>query len=242
VKRLNKLDKLNKSNKKSNKSSDMSLNSFKKFKQQIFGKFAEDYYSELKNCGSHKAKKLRRWLEKKYQEQQLQQSSALCDTNVLWKSGTIISFECLGDIPGFKYLVGRTANGSGSVGLAPNLKEFTGTEWRVEKKKSADEEIYYRFCCLGKIPSPEKKYLDGRTANSSVGLAPNLKEFTGTGWRVEKRQSADKGIYYTFYCLGDSDQRGFRFLDGKTADGSVGLVESLEGFTGTWWRIRIHEK
>jgi hypothetical protein len=45
--------------------------------------------------------------------------------------GDIVALECLGDIPGNRFLDGRTANGT--VGLAPNrnIPPFSGTRWRV---------------------------------------------------------------------------------------------------------------
>jgi hypothetical protein len=46
------------------------------------------------------------------------------------RAGQYVSLRCLGNIPGPRYLDGRTANGT--VGLAPNMTpEFTGTRWRV---------------------------------------------------------------------------------------------------------------
>jgi hypothetical protein len=45
--------------------------------------------------------------------------------------GDIVALECLGDIPGNRFLDGRTADGT--VGLAPNrnIPLFSGTRWRV---------------------------------------------------------------------------------------------------------------
>ncbi|MCC5642551.1 hypothetical protein LC607_06210 [Nostoc sp. CHAB 5824] len=41
------------------------------------------------------------------------------------------AFECLGNIPGPKFLDGRTADGT--VGLAPDTGEnFSGTRWRLK--------------------------------------------------------------------------------------------------------------
>ena len=85
--------------------------------------------------------------------------------------------------------------------------------------------------CLGNIPGP--RYLDGRTANGSVGLAPNLSpEFTGAKWRVVR---AGEGVV-ALKCLGDID--GPRWLNGRTADGTVGVAATTEPpFTGTKWEV-----
>jgi hypothetical protein len=92
--------------------------------------------------------------------------------------GDHITLECLGHIPGNRFLDGRTANGT--VGLAPNTGGgFTGTRWRVGDGGGGAA----TFECLGHIPG--NRFLDGRTANGTVGLAPNTGGgFTGTRWRV----------------------------------------------------------
>lgn len=85
--------------------------------------------------------------------------------------------------------------------------------------------------CLGNISGP--RHLDGRTANGSVGLVPNLSpEFTETKWRVVR---AGEGVV-ALKCLGDID--GPRWLDGRTADGTVGVAATTEPpFTGTTWEL-----
>ncbi|GAA6622674.1 hypothetical protein [Scytonema sp. NUACC26] len=90
--------------------------------------------------------------------------------------------------------------------------------------------------CLGDKLGP--RYLDGRTKDGTVGLAPSFGGmYTGTKWRVDRRQSTSVGIYYTFYCLGDIP--GSNYLDGRTIDGTVGLAHSYgEGrYTGARWRV-----
>lgn len=89
--------------------------------------------------------------------------------------------------------------------------------------------------CLGHIPGP-LQYLDGRTRDGTVGLAPNLtKKYTGTKWRVVR---AGEGIV-ALKCLGNIE--GPRWLDGRTANGTVGLASTTEPpFTGTKWEVRIY--
>jgi hypothetical protein len=57
---------------------------------------------------------------------------------------------------------------------------FCSTQLEAQVLRASD---HVSLRCLGNIPGP--RYLDGRTANGTVGLAPNMSpEFTGTRWRV----------------------------------------------------------
>ncbi len=81
-------------------------------------------------------------------------STALfCSTHLeaqVLRGGNDVSLRCLGNIPGPRYLDGRTANGT--VGLAPNLSpEFTGTRWRVVRT-AGDGMVELK--CLGDIEGP----------------------------------------------------------------------------------------
>jgi hypothetical protein len=144
-------------------------------------------------------------------------------------AGHTVSLRCLGNIPGPRYLDGRTANGT--VGLAPNLRpKFTGTKWRVVR--AGDGAVALQ--CLGDLEGP--RWLDGRTADGTVGLAPNRnKPFTGTRWQVFQ-VSDDNPYIVVLKCLGDI--QGPRWLDGRTADGTVGVAANTEPpFTGTKWEV-----
>jgi hypothetical protein len=85
--------------------------------------------------------------------------------------------------------------------------------------------------CLGDVPGPN--YLDGRTGDGSVGLAPSTDDpYTGTRWRVVDDGTGNLAVR----CLGSLD--GPRMLDGRTADGSVGLAPAIDGvFTGAHWQL-----
>jgi hypothetical protein len=157
-------------------------------------------------------------------------STALfCSTHLeaqVLRAGNHVSLRCLGNIPGPRYLDGRTANGT--VGLAPNLSsQFTGTRWRVVR--AGDGVVVLK--CLGDIEGP--RWLDGKTADGTVKLAPNTnRPFTGTRWQV--LQVGDNIV--ALRCLGDIG--GPRWLDGRTADGTVGLASTTEPpFTGTKWEV-----
>src|SRR4051812_11428103 len=85
--------------------------------------------------------------------------------------------------------------------------------------------------CLGNIDGP--RFLDGRTGDGTVGLAPDLgPRFTGTKWHVVR---AGEGVV-ALKCLGAVE--GPRWLDGRTADGTVGLAPTTQSpFTGTRWKV-----
>jgi hypothetical protein len=90
--------------------------------------------------------------------------------------------------------------------------------------------------CLGTIEG--SRFLDGRTADGTVGLAPTTDQtrFSGTRWQVRKSDDV-----ITLRCMGDIGPPfgGPRFLDGRTADGTVGLAAETTGvFTGTRWDIQ----
>jgi hypothetical protein len=99
------------------------------------------------------------------------------EANMTLTPGRAYHLQCLGPVPGPKWLDGRTGNGT--VGLAPETDGgFTGTKWRVFDGGGA-----VVLQCLGTVPG--WRYLDGRTANGSVGLAPNTAgSYTGTRWKV----------------------------------------------------------
>jgi hypothetical protein len=140
-----------------------------------------------------------------------------------------VSLRCLGNIAGPRYLDGRTANGT--VGLAPNMSpEFTGTRWRVVRVSDGVIELK----CLGNIEGP--RWLDGRTADGTVGLAPNTGgRFTGTRWQIVQAGYNDPNIV-ELRCLGDIE--GPRWLNGRTADGTVGVAPTTEPpYTGTKWEM-----
>ena len=85
--------------------------------------------------------------------------------------------------------------------------------------------------CLGTVNGP--RFLDGRTANSSVGLAKALtKEFSGTKWRV----TGGGGKNIALRCMGTHP--GPPWLDGRTQNGTVGLAPGTAApYSGTRWEI-----
>ena len=75
--------------------------------------------------------------------------------------------------------------------------------------------------CLGNIEGA--RWLDGRTANGTVGLAPSTHlPYTGARWQVVDAG----GGAIALCCLGNIE--GPRWLDGRTANGTVGLAPKSE--------------
>ncbi len=85
--------------------------------------------------------------------------------------------------------------------------------------------------CLGQRNGP--RWLDGKTQDGTVGLAPSLtKQYSGTKWAVVR---AGEGIV-ALKCLGFTE--GNRWLDGRTAEGKVGLApHTNKPFSGTRWQV-----
>ena len=79
--------------------------------------------------------------------------------------------------------------------------------------------------CLG---SPTGGFLDGRTGDGSVGLAPSVNPpFSGTKWHV-----FSGGGRISLKCMGTIE--GNRFLVGRTKEGSVGLAPSFNSASTRW--------
>ncbi len=91
---------------------------------------------------------------------------------------------------------------------------------------------------LGDKPGP--RYLDGRTHNATVGLAPHAKPpYTGTRWRVS--YVSDYFNTIVLNCEGTGPGNA-RLLDGRTQDRTVGLAPNTEPpYTGTEWRLSAHK-
>lgn len=92
----------------------------------------------------------------------------------------------------------------------------------------------YALSCLGEFQThPERLFfLDGRTGDGSVALAPRAtEEFSGTKWKAFVT-----GDRVLLECQGDVD--GPRFLNGFTGDQSVHLAPTGGGAsTSTVWRV-----
>ncbi|MBD1862401.1 MULTISPECIES: D-alanyl-D-alanine carboxypeptidase family protein [Trichocoleus] len=94
----------------------------------------------------------------------------------------------------------------------------------------------YFLKCLGDVEGP--RWLDGRTGDGTVGLAPNTDPpYTGIKWEVTFDEAASA---YRFKCLGDVE--GPRWLDGRTGDGTVGLAPNTDPpYTGIKWEVTFDE-
>ena len=160
------------------------------------------------------------------------------------REGFVIAFHCVGrDIQeSHQFLKGSGVD----VRLTrqPTQTEPDGTRWRVHE--TANPGIFTFEC------DDAGGFLDGRTLECSVGLAPNSHPpFIGTAWKVTDLPNPDIGgfSHVTLQCQGnlgriDQGQCPFGFLDGRTAatDGSVGLAtKTEEPFSGTHWELIFWE-
>ena len=87
--------------------------------------------------------------------------------------------------------------------------------------------------CLGDHATIDgNRYLDGRTADGTVGLAPKTgRRFTGTMWKVHDRGEGKIQLE----CLGEVE--GPRWLNGVTGDATVQLTDDHK-LSGTFWKVK----
>jgi hypothetical protein len=155
-----------------------------------------------------------------------------------WYSNTVPFSFSRSTAPINKFLDGRTQNGT--VGLAPHTNPpFTGTRWEVVRRNPGTWPPTWWLRCLGNVPGPQ--WLDGRTHNGTVGLAPTRSApYTGTRWEIA-RWTAAGSPPDLIYLKSLGDVPGPRELTGypyRGAAGTVGLSEN----NGSLWRVRILPK
>jgi hypothetical protein len=158
-----------------------------------------------------------------------------------------ISLECASNEPGSKFLDGNTHNST--VGLAPHTNPpFTGTRWEVVQANPGKwPPTQWWFFCRANWPRPAgapyyepgDRWLDGRTQNSSVGLAPSRgAQYTGTKWEVTKWTVVDGVETVALKCLGTLPDSG-RYLIGRIHNGTVGLTRYVsDSYPATLWKVR----
>jgi hypothetical protein len=72
-------------------------------------------------------------------------------------------------------------------------------------------------------------------ADSGRYFGGSILFYTGTRWQVVQMDDSNPNIV-ALKCLGDIE--GPRWLDGRTANGTVGLASTTEPpFTGTKWEV-----
>jgi hypothetical protein len=151
------------------------------------------------------------------------------------------------------FLVGRIQDGT--VGLAPHTNPpFTGTRWEaVQANPGVWPPKEWWFFCRANWPRPAgapyyepgPRWLDGRTHNGTVGLAPTRSSpFTGTKWRVHADRVWDPSVraFVDKVVLESLGQvPGPRLLVSRGA--SVGLAPApFGGGADRFWRARILPK
>ncbi len=144
----------------------------------------------------------------------------------------IVTIQTQGNTPGPSWM--NAITGNGTVALVPQFGGdiLTGTWWQVARHDGA-----VSLRSLGRLVGPTTPvWLDGRTADGTVGLAPNFAPpFTGASWRL----ASFEGRGFTMQTLGTIP--GPTFLDGRTLDGTVALIPTVDAaHSGAVWRIQRH--
>jgi hypothetical protein len=156
-------------------------------------------------------------------------------TNIF--DGAVLVFECLGDIPGPRFLNGLTAGiPFGGVQLAATADdvELTGNHWQCS---SVGNDVY-TLACAGSIPGP--RYLNGNTVTGEVDLVGDtLEPFSGTRWQIQELDSPPEGRVF-LACQGALPDPDHLYLNGETQSGAVDLVpHGGEPFSGTLWATTL---
>ncbi len=140
----------------------------------------------------------------------------------------IYSLKCLGTLEGARFLNGITTEAR--VDLAPSVGgNFSGTIWEITYDEATSA---YRFRCQGNLEGA--RFLNGITTEARVDLAPSAGgEFSGTNWEAAPVLGAPPSTY-RFKCLGTLE--GQRWLDGRTGDSTVALVNDIN-LSGTQWQV-----
>jgi hypothetical protein len=152
------------------------------------------------------------------------------------------------------YLDGRIQDGT--VGLAPHTNPpFTGTRWEaVQANPGKWPPNEWWFFCRATWPRPAgapyyesgPRWLDGRTHNGTVGLAPTRSSpYTGTKWKVhaDRRWNQEEAKYVEYVVLESFGQvPGNRLLVARRAPDtpvwSLGLAPVNSALSGRFWRFR----
>jgi hypothetical protein len=123
-----------------------------------------------------------------------------------------------------------------SLGLAAPA-ESAGTDFNLPFRSGDHITLEWEGTIVPfSLSTPQRYFLDGRTQNGSVGLAPNTDPpFTGTRWEVARWTGPEYPPNLVFFkCLGDAP--GPRRLAGypkRSPNGTVGLNEHGSTWTAS---------
>jgi hypothetical protein len=128
-----------------------------------------------------------------------------------------------------------TASNLASLDTTPAADSLTGAAANAALVGDLRTGQYIALENMGANFNDDYQFLDGRTADGSVGLAPDTNEpYSGTKWQVTE---VSEGII-TLENKGANFNDDYQFLDGRTADGSVGLApDTNEPYSGTQWQV-----
>jgi len=135
-----------------------------------------------------------------------------------------------------RQLIRTQSDGEETSGLAAPAKAMVG----LEGGHFLGRGDYITLECLGDKPGP--RYLDGRTHNGTVGLAPHTNPpYTGTRWHLttnSRNVRNPNAAGHFLECLGE--ESGPRWLDGRTDNGDAVLSPTRSApYTGTRWWIAV---
>jgi hypothetical protein len=152
----------------------------------------------------------------------------------------MVRLECLGDIPGPRFLDGHTQDGKVALTSNPDDPHFSGTSWAVTTL--APDVVKFR--CMGFAQAPNSKptprFLAGSNHEDSVGMRPMLANPPSAEW-WRFVELSDGSV--TLECLNRHADPNRRFLNGSTGDGRAGLApNTAPPFTGTRWRVHLQGK
>ena len=148
----------------------------------------------------------------------------------------IYTLECLGNYrkQGEQFFLDGITS-EGQVRLAFKVdSNFSGTIWKIIYDEA---ESIYRLICLGKKNG--ERFLNGVTTEKRLTLVPNHEdigedELSGTKW--EAYLVPDELHTFRFKCRSLKGEPFF--LDGRTSDSTVGLLEQVDvARSGTRWKV-----
>lgn len=116
-------------------------------------------------------------------ENTLDHSGTKWKVHVVPSAGYVYRFECLGSIRNREHVWLNGSTADGSVNLAPQSSiQSAGVQWYVTQIQDGDG---YRYNLKSMaISNPNYLYLDGKTGDGSVRLAPGTANpYTGTFWK-----------------------------------------------------------
>lgn len=158
-------------------------------------------------------------------------------------SSGIYTVECLGDRrkPGEHFFLDGITH-DGQIRLARQVnKNYSGTIWKIIYDQ---DKCIYRLKCLGRRKGA--RFLNAKTSERRLTLVPSAEDIGAKDEYLETKWEAfpvpDEPHTFRFNCYGFKEEPFY--LDGRTLDSTVGLLEQADvGRSGTRWKVeRVSEE